>query len=77
MATVAENALAVCTDDFVLDTVAFGIRGVGRDEVAAQLGLPLDAVAGELRAFRRAGVRAALRQPLDSSPQCGVARRVK
>lgn len=33
------GALAVCTDDFVLDTVAFGIRGVGTAEVAAHLGL--------------------------------------
>jgi limonene-1,2-epoxide hydrolase len=30
-------ALAVCTKTFVLDTVPFGIRGVGVDEVAAQL----------------------------------------
>ncbi len=33
------GALAVCTDDFVLDTVGFGIRGVGRETVAAQLGI--------------------------------------
>ena len=33
-----EGALAVCTDDFILDTVGFGIRGVGRDVVALQLG---------------------------------------
>jgi steroid delta-isomerase-like uncharacterized protein len=30
-------ALHLCTEDFVLDTVAFGIRGVGGDAVAAQL----------------------------------------
>jgi steroid delta-isomerase-like uncharacterized protein len=34
-----EAALALCTEDFVLDTVAFGIRGVGSADVAAQLGL--------------------------------------
>ena len=32
-----EAALDLCTEDFVLDTVAFGIRGVGSDAVAAQL----------------------------------------
>lgn len=31
------EALAQCTDDFVLDTVAFGIRGRGTVQVAAQL----------------------------------------
>ncbi|HEY2385788.1 MAG TPA: nuclear transport factor 2 family protein [Candidatus Binatia bacterium] len=32
-------ALALCTDDFVLDTVPFGIRGAGNADVATQLGL--------------------------------------
>ena len=32
-------ALAVCHEDFVLDTVAFGIRGTGKPEVAAQLAI--------------------------------------
>ena len=30
-------ALALCHDDFVLDTVAFGIRGAGKEIVAGQL----------------------------------------
>jgi limonene-1,2-epoxide hydrolase len=33
------GALALCTDDFVLDTVPFGIRGTGAADVAGQLGL--------------------------------------
>lgn len=33
------GALRVCHESFVLDTVAFGIRGSGKVEVAAQLGL--------------------------------------
>jgi steroid delta-isomerase-like uncharacterized protein len=32
-------ALALCTDDFVLDTVPFGVRGAGAADVAGQLGL--------------------------------------
>jgi steroid delta-isomerase-like uncharacterized protein len=34
-----DAALALCSEDFVLDTVAFGIRGRGSAEVAAQLRL--------------------------------------
>jgi ketosteroid isomerase-like protein len=34
-----EEALAVCTDDFVLDTVTFGIRGAGKTQVETQLRL--------------------------------------
>jgi len=33
------GALALCTDDFVLDTVPFGIRAAGAADVADQLGL--------------------------------------
>ena len=32
-----EGALRVCQEDFLLDTVPFGIRGKGKTEVAAQL----------------------------------------
>ncbi|MBW2244908.1 MAG: nuclear transport factor 2 family protein [Deltaproteobacteria bacterium] len=32
-------ALAVCTEDFVLETPAFGTRSVGREETAGQLGV--------------------------------------
>src|SRR5438105_12027700 len=32
-----DAALALCHEDFVLDTVAFGIRGAGKDVVGAQL----------------------------------------
>jgi len=34
-----DGALRVCREDFVLDTVPFGIRGRGKTEVAAQLGI--------------------------------------
>ncbi len=34
-----QAALALCTDDVVLDTVPFGLRGIGRADVASQLDL--------------------------------------
>jgi len=34
-----DGALRVCQEDFILDTVPFGIRGHGKAEVAAQLGI--------------------------------------